>query len=445
MTDSSRYPRVLVVDTMPFSRHLNNGIVKSNWFQGWPKESLAQIMYSNVQPGFDVCEQYWVLRKTSILLGAVGLAGDESLRKSAGLAGTIYDPAAAHAFEARPRVERILSGLSSSIRVPIGEMILRLPSVNSRPLREWIRRFAPQVVFTIGGSTTFLRLAASIAQSERIPVIPHFTDDWANSIYPSGPFHSVFRRSFHHWQRRCLDLSPVRMTISDAMSSEYQSRYGGRFVSFPNVVEQFETTPESDRNCVRLCFIGTLMPNRWQSLLAIGTALAKLRKKGIVGELVIYTIPEDLRTFGKHFEGCEAIVTRGTAAPSEVRSIQLDANILVHVESFDEESRLLTRLSLSTKIPQYLMAGRCILAYGPPEGASIRYIADSGSGIAVSTEAPDVLYAELEKLIRNPLLRRKYADQARQTAITRHNASSERERFRALISEVVSECTGQAQ
>jgi glycosyltransferase involved in cell wall biosynthesis len=413
--------------------------VKSNWFQGWPKEALAQIMYSNIQPGFDVCEQYWVLRKTSILLGAVGLAGDESLRGTEELAGTIYDPAAAHAFEARPRIERMLSGLSSSIRSPLGEIILRLPSVNSRPLTDWIRRFAPQVVFTMGGLAPILRLAAGIAQSERIPLIPHFTDDWVNSIYPSGPFHSTLRHSFRHWQGRCLDLSTARMTISDAMAREYQQRYGGRFESFPNFVERFETTPEPERPCVRLCFIGALAPNRWQPLRSIGMALAKLRERGILGELAIYTFPEDFRSFGKHFEGCEAIVNGGTAAPSEVRDLQLDANVLVHVESFDEASRLLTRFSLSTKIPQYLMAGRCVLAVGPAEAASIQYIADSGSGIAVSSDDQAMLCAGLERLLKNPILRRQYGAQARQTAITRHDASAERERFRAIVSEVRSE------
>ena len=442
MTALSLYPRVLVVDASPFSRHLNNGIVKSNWFQGWPKEALAQIMYSNVQPGFDVCEQYWVLTKTSILLGAVGHAGDESLRGTGGLAGTIYDPVAAHAFEARPRIERMLSGLSSSIRSPLGEIILRLPSVNSRPLTDWIRRFAPQVVFTMGGLAPILRLAARIAQSERIPLIPHFTDDWVNSIYPRGPFHSALRRSFKHWQRCCLDLSTARMTISDAMATEYQQRYGGRFESFPNFVERFETTPEPERPCVRLCFIGSLSPNRWQPLRSIGIALSTLRGRGILGELVIYTFPGDLRRFGKHFEGCEAIVTKGTAAPSEVRGIQLDANVLVHVESFDEASRQLTRLSLSTKIPQYLMAGRCVLAVGPAEAASIRYIADSGAGIAISTESQDVLCAGLERLLRDPVLRREFGAQARQMAVRRHDAESERERFRALVSEVQAERTG---
>jgi hypothetical protein len=223
------------------------------------------------------------------------------------------------------------------------------------------------------------------------------------------------------------------------MAREYQQRYGGRFESFPNCVERFETTPEPERPCVRLCFIGALAPNRWQPLRSIGMALAKLRERGILGELLIYSFPEDFRSFRKHFEDCEAIVIGGTATPGEVRGLQLDANVLVHVESFDEASRLLTRFSLSTKIPQYLMAGRCVLAVGPAEAASIRYVADSGSGIAVSTDDQVVLCAGLERLLTNPVLRREHAAQARQTAVTRHDATAERERFRAIVSEVHSD------
>lgn len=437
MTGPSRYPRVLVVDASPFCRHLNNGIVKSNWFQGWPEQALAQIMFTNEQPGFDVCQEYWVLTKTSILLGSVGLAGDQSLHETGGLADTIYDPAAAHAFEARPRIERMLSGLSNSIRRPLGEVIHRLPSVNSRPLTNWIRRFAPEVVFTMGGGfSPILRLAARIAQSEQIPLIPYFTDDWVNCIYPSGPFRTALHRSFEHWFGRCLNLSTVRMTASESMAKEYQQRYGGRFEAFPNLIERFESTPEPDRPCVRLCFIGSLLPNRWQPLHSIAMALEMLRARGIAGELVIYSPPEDLRRFGKYLEGCEAIVMGGTAAPDEVRGLQLGANVLVHVESFDETSRQLTRFSLSTKIPQYLMAGRCIFAVGPAEAASIRYIADSGSGIAVSTDDPAALCATLERLLTNPDLRREFAAQARKTAVTRHEATAERERFRAVVCEV---------
>ncbi len=331
----------------------------------------------------------------------------------------------------------MLSGSSNQFAGRLGEVIHRLPRSIPGPCHEWIRRFAPEVVFTMGGGfSPILRLAARIAQSRTNSSLSRISRRLGQLHLPQSRFRTALHRSFEHWFGRRRNLSTVRMTASESMAKEYQQRYGGRFEAFPNLIERFESTPEPDRPCVRLCFIGSLLPNRWQPLHSIAMALEMLRARGIAGELVIYSPPEDLRRFGKYLEGCEAIVMGGTAAPDEVRGLQLGANVLVHVESFDETSRQLTRFSLSTKIPQYLMAGRCIFAVGPAEAASIRYIADSGSGIAVSTDDPAALCATLERLLTNPDLRREFAAQARKTAVTRHEATAEGERFRAVVCEV---------
>jgi hypothetical protein len=217
------------------------------------------------------------------------------------------------------------------------------------------------------------------------------------------------------------------------MALEFRRRYGGRFEVFMNCCDRLDATPEPARSTARLNFIGALAPDRWRPLLSIGTALSELHSRGVFGELVIYTLPEDIRGCAKFFAGCGAIRMAGTAAPHEVRGLQLEANLLVHVESFAEATRRLTRLSLSTKIPQYLMAGRCVLAYGPPEAASIRYIADTGAGVAVSTEDMGELTSQLEILLTQPALRHKYAERARHTALKRHEAVAERQRFRRSI------------
>jgi glycosyltransferase involved in cell wall biosynthesis len=412
---------------------MNNGIVKSNLFQGWPKDSLAQIVYSNLQPDFDVCERYWALTKTSVLLGALGIQRRAATPGPLDTTGTLYDPAAADAYESRPWIERLFTGLSSSVRTPIGEAIMRLPSVLSPALREWIDCFAPEAVFTLGGSLAILRLAVRIAEERGIPLIPYFTDDWISCMFQGGPLDRLLRKSLIHWFQRSLKLSSIRLTICDAMAREYERRYGGRFETFMNPVDPFEPTPETKWPMVRLSFIGALSPNRWQSVLSIGEALSRLRNRGIAGELLVYTFPQDIRNFGHRLTGCEAIRVAGTAKPDEVRRLQMEANVLVHVESFDESSRRYTRFSLSTKIPQYLMAGRCILAYGPAELASVRYVAESGAGMAISTEDLDELSLELERLVSSPALRKANAARARQTALARHDAVVERQRFRNLI------------
>ncbi len=47
------------------------------------------------------------------------------------------------------------------------------------------------------------------------------------------------------------------------------------------------------------------------------------------------------------------------------------------MESFDKKFVMSTRLSLSTKIPEYLNANKPILAYGPDGISSLEYLKDN--------------------------------------------------------------------
>lgn len=438
MNSASEYPRVLVVDANPFCWHMNIGIVKSNLFLGWPKDSLAQIMYSNTQPAFDVCARYWVLSKTSIIRDLVSASHDHSLNGSTlKITDTAYNPALAHNFESRSFAEQMLSGLATSIKVPVGEAILRLPSVISASLAKWIEEFRPQVVLTNSGNGAILRLAVKIAERWNLCLVPCFNDDWIPTSYQNALFGSALRASSMRWFLRSLALSKARLAMSDGMRAEYQQRFGMPFQAFMNSVDRVETTPEPTYPVTRFTYIGALAPNRWQPLFNIGAALSKLRSEGVMGELVIHSFPDDIRQFGHIFEKCQAIRIERTLPAQEVRAEHQAANVLVHAESFDKVSRAATRLSLSTKIPQYLMAGRCVLAYGPSELASIDYVRQTGAGLAISTEEIDEVASGIKNLITSSEVRQRYADAARRTGLSRHEAVSERERFRACLSDAV--------
>jgi hypothetical protein len=140
--------------------------------------------------------------------------------------------------------------------------------VLSPALREWIDCFAPEAVFTLGGSLAILRLAVWIAEQRGIPLIPYFTDDWISCMFQGGPLDRLLRKSLIHWFQRSLKLSSIRLTMCDAMAREYERRYGGRFETFMNPVDPFKPTPETKWPMVRLSFIGALSPNRWQSVLS---------------------------------------------------------------------------------------------------------------------------------------------------------------------------------
>ena len=76
------------------------------------------------------------------------------------------------------------------------------------------------------------------------------------------------------------------------------------------------------------------------------------------------------------------------------------ADILLHVESNDLQYRSLTRLSVSTKIPEYLISGRLLLAFGPAEVASIKLLSDHNVGCVIDADQSDEMCkSTINKLI----------------------------------------------
>ena len=61
-----------------------------------------------------------------------------------------------------------------------------------------------------------------------------------------------------------------------------------------------------------------------------------------------------------------------------------DADAFLHIESDDESYCSLTKLSVSTKIPEYLISSRLVIGYGPVYLASMKLLKDNNIGIVIS-------------------------------------------------------------
>ena len=65
------------------------------------------------------------------------------------------------------------------------------------------------------------------------------------------------------------------------------------------------------------------------------------------------------------------------------------ADVLVHVESDDPEVLQNTRLSVSTKIPEYLSSGRLVLGFGPLNVASLALLKKYSLGVVVDSSTSE--------------------------------------------------------
>jgi hypothetical protein len=83
-----------------------------------------------------------------------------------------------------------------------------------------------------------------------------------------------------------------------------------------------------------------------------------------------------------------------------------------------------TRLSLSTKISEYMMSKRCILMIGPDEVSSTKYIKKYKVGFVITNKDIKKWYKDILRLINDDKLKYKYIDNAIKVAHKNHDLES---------------------
>lgn len=431
----SEYPRVLVINGEPFWQGSATGITMTKLFMGWPKEKLACLFMSKVAPDFTMCERYWKLRRSDlrsvrVLLGSFATSNAKAIKPE----GILDVSLRGKDNQFRLLISSILKRLRQYIAgTSMGDLdVFRVPD----HIMKQIDEFKPQVIYNILSTNPVMQLVLDFSYRYSISIVPHFFDDWPTTLYQSSIFRSRLRSLMQAKLSAVLERSPKRLVIGTAMAIEYIQRYGGDFIPFMNAIEPEDFVPTIQprpRKLVRMIHIGRLQLNRWRSLRDIGLTLKELYEEGLEVELLIYCQQRVAEKIQKLDIPPVVRFAGSLESSAEVYRVIRDADILVHVDSFENTDRQFFRYSVSTKIPEYMAAARPIFAYGPEELASIRYIRDSGAGIVVDKQDSTALKTALRELADSDQLRRQLGENGYRVAVNTHDARLQREQFRSIL------------
>jgi hypothetical protein len=231
-----------------------------------------------------------------------------------------------------------------------------------------IERFQPEVIHCPVWGVRSIRLVVAVATRLKIPVVPHFMDDWPSTAYRSGALTRPARAMLRADLAKLLAHSPRLLVIGAAMASEYSRRY-----ERPCTVVGPCLTPEERRASAAvadhssgLTYIGGLTNHRWRAIEAVAAALPP----GVPLRMHVPAVDTDqlLAIMGRHSN----VLCAGSLAPEQAASAAASCGALLFVETDEEPLSTYTRLSVSGKVASYLFAGRPVLAVGPPNQASIQ-------------------------------------------------------------------------
>lgn len=400
------YPHVAIVTTFPLCGELASGIMLRSLFSGWPKDKLTCIVLPRgilVEPAFDVCADYRY----------IDLAGKVS-KKQQGQRGE------GCATDTPNRAIRQLKLKASPHSTKSGYILLAQEILAGAFWRRWalqreLRKLRPEIVYSVVGNLAMAKTIALACQSTGLPLYLHITDKYIDALYQHVPLAALVISKSRKWFREAVLTSSGRAAISDAMSQDFAHTYHCEWSWFTTLVSPSNYNPSDHekRDFVRFVYTGNLGIGRWETLMKIGNALQEIGEdKGISIELDIYSSPDQIQNHSQGVAVPDVVRLQGWVNADKLPEIYHDADVLVHVESFDPEISKYTEFSFSTKLSQYAMSGRCIVGCGPAHLASTRMITESESGIVLSNYSVESK-KRLAEIATNQVARKQHAIKAR--------------------------------
>lgn len=434
----NKYPRVLVINNEPFHSGSATGLTMLSLFRYWPSDKLAQVYTLDIQPDIDISIQSYNFHLRDLRVpGFVNRAIERRL-STAFLQADVDSQNNSFAENATAPLS-ISNTITKNIRHLLLLFLYLAPYELNSKFSAWLNEYKPEIIYSMLPELNVMRLVLQISDLLEIPIVTHFMDDWPATLHRNDFGRMLLLPYSTFLLKSILKRSPRSLTISESMATEYKKRYGKKFDPFMLCVEPDEIyKPDQEYSCgpVKFVFIGGLHLDRWKSLREIGIAMMALHKEGVEIECSIYTQKINVERYKEKLNIPPVMRIVGSLNHEEVTHIQRKADCLIHIESFGNWDKMYTRHSISSKIPEYLAAGRPILSYGPEGIASIEYLQALSCGEVVTTQHIDCLKTAITKIAVSRELRETMGINAIVACKKNHNSTDQRERFKQVFLDV---------
>ncbi|WP_129127760.1 glycosyltransferase family protein [Geomonas oryzae] len=426
-----RFPNVLIISKSIINDRDSAGASLRNWFMQWPKENLAQLYSGVLFEGESFCGTNFQLGREERRFGSLF-----QLLKHSSL-GASAQPMRAEVRSRRtgPFRRAVHSLGKTLVGSGLWELIFT-PRV-STGLAGWIETFRPEVLFVQGCDISFMRLSLEISKRYDIPICFSIVDDWIEHLYETSLIAPLIQHVAKLNFSALIARSRLLYAIGDLMAEEYQRRYGIPFSVLmqcddPSRYRMDEVRKEN--GAVNIVYSGSLALNRWKLFVTLAEAVRMLRSEGLRVEVTVYAplVPVEAEPA---LRDLEVVRVLPALSDHEVPKALTGADILFLPESFDEDVRAYTRLSVSTKAHLYMMSRRPVLIVGPPEIGTVDYARRGGWGYVVDKDDSLRLAEAIRVLVSSPEISCELVRRGEEIASKNHSAPSIRERLLQELSD----------
>lgn len=431
MEARQKYPKVLLVSDATWANNNNIGNTFSNLFGDWRADRIAMVYARADLPQTEVCSNYFQIAENRLIRQLVDPSVQPGVKLTLEQLESKIDSNVVQDEQSGKRLYSFFRRYRWSLFLTARNLLWKAGNWKTAELDRFIAEFDPDVVFLLACEEPYMnRLQKYVVEKSNKRAAIYFVDDiYSANRVSLSPFFWINKFWSRASIRETLKATNRIYTIVDKQKREYD----GYFVQESDILNKGgnfseRVSADAERNTpLKLVYTGNIIAGRWETLAKIGAALDELNREDERAVLYIYSRTELNPAMKQAFEASKSLIFKGEIPAAEVREIQEAADILVHVESFKLQEKLSTRLSFSTKLVDYFERGKCILAIGWEEAASIEYLAKHEAALVVSDLAQ--LLPELKSLIENPDLIADYGKQAWDCGRKNHQLKQIREKL----------------
>lgn len=382
--------KVLILSHNPMGGSSNMGKTLQAWCAKFSPEELAQFyIYPEDPPADSRCKEFYRFTDWD----ALGWQPNQQRGRS------VYQ------YGRRRTAEVYL----------LRNLLWNLGRWNRKSLWSWLEKVSPDVLLLASGDYGFLyRIALTIVRRRHIPLAVCCLDDYyLHNRNGDSLLGRLVHRQFMTTVRRTMARAGSVFVICDEMKAGYEALFGVPCQVLYTPAEKWSSSGRRGN----ITYLGNLGFGRAQQLARMGKVLKTLDIPGIPKVIQVYSQERDPEIL-KYLTRKNGIRFCGEASGRNIPRIMGESLAVIHTESFDPDFRAMVRLSVSTKIPESLLSGPCIIAYGPEGIASIDYLRRNRAAWVITE--PDGLERGLRELLSDPMLRQQITANARKLGEQNH-------------------------
>lgn len=369
--DNKQLPKILIFDHPPIYKH---GIGKTlySFFYEWNRDRLGQVYSVDLPVDENLCQYYYISETGK---GTANTNEDRRKRES-------------------KRSSKFFCLMATFAHSDFGVLIrnakYNLMIKKCKGLRRWIGEFAPECIFYgIGEIAEENQYVLNLAKELRIPLIIYISDDylskWKNRRKNFGYF-----KKLNQTYVECMKYSSLVVVISEKMKELYKTEFTNcNYLVASNSSEckrHMLSHKKQTNNMINFSYTGNLSFGRGEMLAEFAKAVERYNSgNDTILTLSIYSQERPTEDMLNRLTN-KYSTYKGNVVGGELDEVRLKSDVLLLVESFDEQYKSILSTALSTKVPEYLSYGKLIMAWAPHYAWSLDYLKKNEAAYCITSE-----------------------------------------------------------